>query len=362
MKKTFTTLSVIAICFFGNAQVGIDTNTPQATLDITGKPTIATVADGVIAPRLSLANLNAKSAAYTTPQTGAIVYVNDISGATGTGSTASIDATGYYYFDGTNWIKFRPAPGISSNIYTSDGTLSANRTVIQGGNTLTFTGTATNAFSVDGTTFSVDAANNRIGLGTATPTSTLDVQGDARISTMSPLNATSSPLYWNATTGALEAASTKKPFNTYRYTITLNSDWISDLNTNISTTNYTLIITAAYFRLPGGAGSTNTMVGGVAFNNKSIANVNGALSSAANAQTQLSKLTISDKNVYAYQSGGTWRINADYPDAAPVNPAGQTYEWIFDVLVINNSMVKIGMPQAGTTTGSTISIPVPSDL
>ncbi|MFP3541146.1 hypothetical protein, partial [Pseudomonas sp. SIMBA_044] len=54
----------------------------------------------------------------------------------------------------------------STNIYNADGTLTGNRVVIQGDKTLTFNSTATNGFSVDGNTFSVDAANGRVGIGT----------------------------------------------------------------------------------------------------------------------------------------------------------------------------------------------------
>lgn len=67
----------------------------------------------------------------------------------------------------------------TDNLYTANGTLSANRTVTQGANTLAFTGTSVNAFSVDGNTFSVDASNNRVGIGTASPTSKLEVDGAA---------------------------------------------------------------------------------------------------------------------------------------------------------------------------------------
>ena len=55
------------------------------------------------------------------------------------------------------------------NIYTTDGTLASNRIVTQGANTLAFTGASNNAFSIDGTTFSVDAANDNVGIGTTTP-------------------------------------------------------------------------------------------------------------------------------------------------------------------------------------------------
>jgi uncharacterized protein (TIGR02145 family) len=47
--------------------------------------------------------------------------------------------------------------------------LAGATTVAQGANTLSFTSSATNGFSVDGSTFSVDAANDRVGIGTTTP-------------------------------------------------------------------------------------------------------------------------------------------------------------------------------------------------
>ncbi|MEZ5054070.1 MAG: hypothetical protein R2807_04785 [Chitinophagales bacterium] len=42
-------------------------------------------------------------------------------------------------------------------------------------NTLSFTGTGQNAFSVEGSTFSVDVSNNRVGIGTTIPSNTLNV-------------------------------------------------------------------------------------------------------------------------------------------------------------------------------------------
>ncbi|PWN57943.1 hypothetical protein C1634_025155, partial [Chryseobacterium viscerum] len=61
----------------------------------------------------------------------------------------------------------------------SSGTLSENTTVGQGIHTLAFTSGATNGFSVDGATFSVDAANDRLGVGTVSPKVTLDVAARA---------------------------------------------------------------------------------------------------------------------------------------------------------------------------------------
>ena len=48
-------------------------------------------------------------------------------------------------------------------------------------NTLGIIGDDINAFSVNRTTFSVDGKNNRVGIGTATPTQTLDIVGKTKI-------------------------------------------------------------------------------------------------------------------------------------------------------------------------------------
>ena len=70
-----------------------------------------------------------------------------------------------------------PTGGASNTIYSADDSLAGNRIVTQGANTLSFTASAVNAFSIDGTTFSVDASNNRVGIGTAAPTANLHVVG-----------------------------------------------------------------------------------------------------------------------------------------------------------------------------------------
>ncbi|MFP3534499.1 hypothetical protein SB763_34665, partial [Burkholderia sp. SIMBA_042] len=83
-----------------------------------------------------------------------------------------VDAVGYYFFNGSVWVKLDNPSNSSSasvNIYNSDGSLTGNRIVTQGAHTLAFNGTVANAFSVDGTTLSVDAANHRVGIGNTNP-------------------------------------------------------------------------------------------------------------------------------------------------------------------------------------------------
>lgn len=103
MKKILLT---VILTFIGlsttNAQVGIGTTTPKTTLQIEGEPTTTTTADGVQGPRLSLAELDAKIAAYGTDQNGAIVYIDDVTAGSTETETANITATGYFYYDAPN--------------------------------------------------------------------------------------------------------------------------------------------------------------------------------------------------------------------------------------------------------------------
>lgn len=156
------------------SQVGINTDNPQSTLDVVAS--LATTSkDGILPPRVTKQQLAAKnSGTYNTNQEGAIVYVTTADIPTGVTPSLSqvtnITSSGYYYFNGTEW-----SPYLSKNIYNSDGSLTGNRIVTQGNHTLAYTSSVANGFSVDGPTFSVDAANHKIGIGTTTPETKLHV-------------------------------------------------------------------------------------------------------------------------------------------------------------------------------------------
>ena len=179
MKKELLLGSVLfsSLAF---AQVGINTPTPTSTLDITAKNATgnATNVDGLLIPRVD--RLRAQSMTGVPAST--LVYINNVSNGTQTGTTINVDTVGHYFYNGTAWMKLNTSGGapLATNIYTSDGTLNGNRLVTQGANTLAFSGysgVATNAFSVDGTTLSVDAVNDRVGIGAAAPTAKLDMVG-----------------------------------------------------------------------------------------------------------------------------------------------------------------------------------------
>lgn len=156
MKKNVTTLLTVVLLvtsagfFAQTAGVGINTATPNSTLDVNRKLGTADQ-DGLQAPRLTRAQLSAKGdVLYGADQKGALIYITDISTGDNTGPRVNIDGIGYYYFDGTVWQKL-----ISNytNIYNADGALNNTRTVTQNGKDLKFVNQQTTTI------------NNSVGLG-----------------------------------------------------------------------------------------------------------------------------------------------------------------------------------------------------
>ncbi|MDY3315830.1 hypothetical protein PG630_00705 [Riemerella anatipestifer] len=120
MKTTTTKLSVLAFLGLGlvaygqSGKVGINISSPQATLDIQPNPlnsqADAKTNEGILAPRLS----KSRVAGIETPVEGTLVYVIDdatkvkgtINDYTGSDpKVAKITEKGYYYYNGTEWVK-----------------------------------------------------------------------------------------------------------------------------------------------------------------------------------------------------------------------------------------------------------------
>lgn len=101
--KKYILLSYFIASTIVFSQVGINTNNPQATLDVQADANTKSVSDGIIAPRLTGDQLKAKENAYQANQKGAIVYVTQRLSSEPTLKTIKIKDPGYYYFDGEIW-------------------------------------------------------------------------------------------------------------------------------------------------------------------------------------------------------------------------------------------------------------------
>ena len=113
MKITLTKLLLIG-SVSAYAQVGIGTDSPQATLHVAEKRDSVTRAidkkskDGILIPRLSKLELATKVAnTYNETTNGTIIFVTEVTDNISGGSVAqthSIQNTGFYYYKHPNWI------------------------------------------------------------------------------------------------------------------------------------------------------------------------------------------------------------------------------------------------------------------
>lgn len=215
MKTKFTHLTAILISGISFAQVGINTASPKTTLDVSatrdtsGVITNNTQTFGLQAPRLTRAELTSNTATYGTNQTGALIYITDVTGGDATGQRINVTAMGYYYFDGTVWQRLTQAtnavaPAISTlqcttaylspSNYTPGTPYTGNlRVTYSGGN-----GGAYNSgtpFTINGLTFQLRPGTLEFGDGelvfsvSGTPTTANDMTIPMTNSTVSFLTA-----------------------------------------------------------------------------------------------------------------------------------------------------------------------------
>ncbi|MEY8760552.1 hypothetical protein [Chryseobacterium tongliaoense] len=169
MKKLFISAGIL-FSVAAYSQVGINTQTPKGTLDVTAKKTDGTTAEGFIAPRLTGDQIKAADAQYGTAQKGIIIYATAAVGTSST-KTANITSEGYYYFDGSLWQKVGSSSAAAGwGLTGNTGTAAATN----------FVGTTDNVDFVTRTNntekMRITAAGNA-GIGTSIPGTSLDVNG-----------------------------------------------------------------------------------------------------------------------------------------------------------------------------------------
>lgn len=105
MKKQIILLATLLMTGVAlNAQVGIGTDEPKATLDVIAG-TVVGEPDGVLVPRFEVDDLADKDAAYGEDQNGTLVFVTSTT-AGSAGKTSNITGKGFHYYDhGTSkWV------------------------------------------------------------------------------------------------------------------------------------------------------------------------------------------------------------------------------------------------------------------
>lgn len=143
--KLLTVLAMLCYAMLCYAQVGINNTTPTATLDITARSSsgTSTTVDGLIVPRVD----RQRAQSMVSVPTSTIIYINNISTGSLTGTAVNIDAVGLYLYNGTVWEKVGgttvPAVAVTSSGF--NGTYTAG-TAMTASNTFTVT-IANNSFS-----------------------------------------------------------------------------------------------------------------------------------------------------------------------------------------------------------------------
>ncbi len=140
------------------AQIGFGTNNPKAALEV------ASATQGVLIPRMTAA----EAENIASPKLGEMIYATTNNGTV-------INKEGFWYFNDTAWVPFGTASQLNLNIYNSDGTLTANRTMNMNGYNLSF----------DADKLTINSSTQRVGLGNSSPQHTLDVNGNARVRNLS---------------------------------------------------------------------------------------------------------------------------------------------------------------------------------
>ncbi len=163
-----------------------------------------------------------------------------------------------------------------------------------------------------------------VGIGITDPTAKLEINGNLKIGTVVSSAGSSdvSTLVRDNITGEVKVATSSTgnsaTINYVKYVLSnVNKDWVDNFNTNISTSQYTMVVVGSSFDQQ----ALRTTVSGADYN---------------------------PLNVVAYQSGGTWRLRADYSGGDSANNG----TWTLYCLVINNSTVKI-LPDVTSNLGGT---------
>lgn len=113
-------LFLITSTFYVQAQVGIGTTSPDATLDIeAANPTGTTTnVDGILIPRVT----RERAMSMATVPVSTLIYVTETTTGSATSTAINITTVGFYYYDGAVWQKINTGANTNWSLTGNSGT------------------------------------------------------------------------------------------------------------------------------------------------------------------------------------------------------------------------------------------------
>jgi hypothetical protein len=233
MKKIIYLLAAFAFNAL-SAQVGLNTTTPNAALDVKGS-------DGVLVPRVTKAQRTAMTVGAA--QNGMLVFVTDET------------LPSFWFYDHAE-TKWKTLASSNTNFKFNSATYWGTTGTASTSSTSNYVGTS------DATDF-VIKANNTEAIRMNGSNQNVTVNGQLKLANVTPATSTASPLGF---TGANEiktaGTATAAAFNYLKYNLTnVQNNTNADVDTGVPIANYTLSILDAYptkavYRDPGNNGYT----------------------------------------------------------------------------------------------------------